>query len=69
MPVEELSERCEFLEGEFDHQLIFEQKVGGVELFGYHQDVHTDSIGLLTRERGSKPIEYFQESREGKRVM
>lgn len=28
MPVEELSERCEFLEGEFDYQLIFEQKVG-----------------------------------------
>ncbi|MDA7904911.1 DinB family protein [Rhodopirellula sp.] len=67
MPAAELSESCKFLEGEFDHHPIFEDKGGALEWLGYHEHVHMGAIGLLRRELGSKPIEYFQESREGKR--
>ena len=65
----ELSEPCEFLEGEFDHHPIFTQKGGALEWIGYHEHVHIGAIGLLRRELGSKPIEYFQESREGRRFV
>ncbi|MCH1441348.1 MAG: DinB family protein [Rubripirellula sp.] len=67
MPAEELSQPCKFLEGEFDHHPVFEEKGGALEWLGYHEHVHIGAIGLLRRELGSKPIEYFQESREGKR--
>lgn len=69
MPAPELSEPCRFLEGEFDHHPIFDQKGGALEWLGYHEHVHIGAIGLLRRELGSKPIEYFQESRAGKRFV
>ncbi|MCP4777949.1 MAG: DinB family protein [Planctomycetaceae bacterium] len=69
MSVAALSEPCEFLEGEFDHHPIFEQKGGALEWLSYHEHVHIGAIGLLRRELGWKPIEYFQESREGKRFV
>ena len=67
MPAEQLSEPCDFLEGEFDHHPIFERKGGALEWLGYHEHVHIGAIGLLRRELGSKPIDYFQESRDGQR--
>ena len=69
MPAEELDEKCIFLKGEFDHHPIFEQKGAALEWLTYHEHVHIGTIGLLRRELGSKPIEYFQESREGKRFV
>ena len=69
IPAEELSERSMFLEGEFDHHPIFDQKGGALEWLGYHEHVHIGAIGLLRRELGAKPIEYFQESRAGKRFV
>ena len=67
MPTAELNDPCLFLEGEFDHHPIFEQKGGALEWLAYHEHVHIGTIGLLRRELGARPIEYFQESRAGKR--
>ena len=69
MTPKDLNEPCVFLEGEFDHHPIFEDKGGALEWLGYHEHVHIGTIGLLRRELGSKPIEYFEESREGKRFV
>lgn len=66
---EELEEPCQFLEGEFDHHPIFEQKGGALEWIAYHEHVHIGTMGLLRRELGSEPIEYFQESRAGARFV
>lgn len=67
MPAAELNDPCLFLEGEFDHHPIFEQKGGALEWLANHEHVHAGTIGLLRRELGARPIEYFQESRAGKR--
>ena len=66
MPAEELEEPCLFLEGEFDHHPIFKQKGGALEWIAFHEHVHVGTIGLLRRELGSVPIDYFKESREGR---
>ena len=67
MPSSSLDEPCLFLEGEFDHHPIFERKGGALEWIAYHEHVHMGIIGLIRREMGAQPIQYFQESREGKR--
>ena len=65
---ESFTELCQFPEdGEFDHHPIFEDVGGALEWLTYHEHVHIGSIGLLRRELGSKPIEYMEESRNGKR--
>ena len=69
MSSEELSEPCKFLDGEFDHHPIFEDKGGALEWLGYHEHIHIGTIGLLRRELGAKPIEYLEESRGGKRFV
>ena len=45
----------------------FSRKGGALEWIAYHEHVHLGIIGLLRREMGAPPIQYFQESREGKR--
>ncbi|MBB48784.1 MAG: hypothetical protein CMJ33_09675 [Phycisphaerae bacterium] len=67
MPATSMDEPCLFLEGEFDHHPIFERKGGALEWIAYHEHMHMGIIGLLRREIGDPPIQYFQESREGKR--
>ena len=67
MPEESLNEPCLFLEGEFDHHPIFERKGGSLEWIAYHEHMHMGMIGLLRREMGFQSIQYFDESREGKR--
>jgi len=66
MPVEAFDEPCIFPGGEFDHHPIFKLKGGALEWLAFHEHVHIGSIGLLRRELGAPPIEYFQESRAGK---
>ena len=67
MPATSMDEPCLFLDGEFDHHPIFERKGGALEWIAYHEHMHMGIIGLLRREIGDPPIQYFQESREGKR--
>ena len=67
MPAPSLEDPCLFPEGEFDHHPIFERKGGALEWIAYHEHMHMGIIGLLRREMGATPIQYFQESREGKR--
>ena len=67
MPGTSMDEPCLFPEGEFDHHPIFERKGGSLEWIAYHEHVHMGIIGLLRRQLGAAPIQYFQESREGKR--
>ena len=69
MPAEALEERCLFLEGEFDHHPIFEQKGGALEWIAFHEHVHIGTIGLLRRELGADPVPYFEESRGGRRFV
>ena len=69
MPAEALDEPCVFPGGEFDHHPIFELKGGALEWLGYHEHVHVGTIGLLRRQLGAVPIEYFQESRAGKNFV
>ena len=69
MPDAALEETCLFLEGEFDHHPIFDRKGGALEWIAYHEHVHLGTIGLLRRELGATPIEYFQESRAGARFV
>lgn len=69
MSAESLDESCLFLEGEFDHHPIFEKKGGALEWIAFHEHVHIGTIGLLRRELGARPIEYFQESRAGRRFV
>ena len=69
MPNERLNEPCQFLEGEFDHHPIFEKIGGALEWLGYHEHVHIGTIGLLRRELGAAPVQYFQESRAGKKFV
>ena len=69
MPEEALNDPCLFLEGEFDHHPIFEQKGGALEWIAFHEHVHIGTLGLLRRELGSQPIDYFRESREGRRFI
>ena len=66
MPTAELEDPCLFPEGEFDHHPIFKQKGGALEWIAFHEHVHIGTLGLLRRELGSDPIDYFQESREGR---
>ena len=67
MPVSELDEPCLFLEGEFDHHPLFQHKGGSLEWIAYHEHMHMGTIGLLRRELGAEPIQYFEESRAGRR--
>ena len=69
LPEDVLNDRCEFLEGTFDHHPIFEKKGGALEWLAYHEHVHIGTIGLLRRELGANPIDYFTESRQGKRFI
>ncbi|MEC8560107.1 MAG: DinB family protein [Planctomycetota bacterium] len=66
---EELDESCLFLEGEFDHHPIFQHKGGALEWIAYHEHMHLGTIGLLRRALGGEPIQYFEESREGRRFV
>ena len=67
LPETFMDEPCLFPDGEFDHHPIFERKGGALEWIAYHEHMHMGIIGLLRRELGAAPIQYFQESREGKR--
>ncbi len=67
MPESEFNEPCLFPEGEFDHHPIFEDKGGSLEWIAYHEHMHMGTIGLLRRELGAEPIQYFEESRGGRR--
>ena len=69
MPASRLNEPCQFLEGEFDHHPIFERIGGALEWLGYHEHVHIGTIGLLRRQLGAAPVEYFEESRQGKKFV
>ena len=69
MPDEEWEAPCLFLEGEFDHHPIFDRKGGALEWIAYHEHIHIGTIGLLRRELGGDPIEYFEESRGGRRFV
>jgi hypothetical protein len=69
IPEHELAEPCKFLEGEFDHHPIFEDRGGALEWLTFHEHIHIGTIGLLRRELGGEPIQYLQESREGKRFI
>ena len=67
LPLAAFDEPCQFLEGEFDHHPVFELKGAALEWLTYHEHVHVGTIGLLRRQLGAAPIEYFQESRAGKK--
>ncbi len=69
MPDEEWEAPCLFLEGEFDHHPIFDRKGGALEWIAYHEHIHIGTIGLLRREMGGEPIQYFEESRGGRQFV
>ena len=67
--VEALDEPCIFDHPDFDHHPIFTTKGGSLEWLSYHEHVHIGQMGLLRRTFGQKPIEYFEESRAGKKFV
>ena len=69
MPSEALEEPCRFDEVWFDHHPFFKEKGGALECVAFHEHIHIGTLGLLRRELGSNPIDYFQESREGRRFV
>ena len=69
LPDAVLDEPAIFDDPVFDHHPIFDLKGGALEWSTYHEHVHIGSIGLLRRQLGADPIEYMQESRDGKKFV
>ena len=69
LPDAVLDEPVVFDDPEFDHHPIFDLKGGALEWSTYHEHIHIGSIGLLRRQLGADPIEYLQESRDGKKFV
>tara|TARA_B100000029_G_scaffold477096_1_gene521822 strand:- start:18 stop:575 length:558 start_codon:yes stop_codon:yes gene_type:complete len=69
LPDAVLDEPVVFDDPEFDHHPVFDLKGGALEWSTYHEHVHIGSIGLLRRQLGAAPIEYMQESRDGKKFV
>ena len=44
----------------------FARKGGALEWLTHHEHIHIGQIGLLRRTFGERPIEYLDESRNGK---
>ena len=69
MPSEKLDEPPVFDDVWLDHHPMFDQKGSALEIVAFHEHIHIGTIGLLRRELGSEPIEYFKESSEGRRFV
>ncbi|MEC7352712.1 MAG: DinB family protein [Planctomycetota bacterium] len=69
MPPEALVEPCRFDDAWFDHHPFFKEVGEALECVAFHEHIHIGTLGLLRRELGSGPIDYFQESSEGRRFV
>ncbi|MBC03410.1 MAG: hypothetical protein CMJ34_08935 [Phycisphaerae bacterium] len=69
MPSEKLDEPPVFDDVWLDHHPMFDQKGSALEIVAFHEHIHIGTIGLLRRELGSEPIDYFKESSEGRRFV